>query len=77
MVPRQVSDAVAKIRDAAHRAGKKSGIFATGPEQARQFAEQGFDFISVATDYTALESTPNEAFAVATGASAPEKGKSY
>ncbi|KAF4122648.1 4-hydroxy-2-oxoheptanedioate aldolase [Geosmithia morbida] len=77
VIPQQVSDALVKVQHACRKAGKKSGIYATGPEQARQFAEKGFEFISVATDYTTLEFTLKESFSVASRTPAPAKGKSY
>lgn len=46
---------MARILAACRKCGKKCGIYSTDGEQARQFREQGFDRISVATDYTALE----------------------
>ena len=46
--------AIQKIHDVAKAAGKKSGIFCTGGEQAKGYADMGFDMISVATDQLML-----------------------
>ena len=77
VIAQEVKDALAKILAASHKAGKKCGIFSTGGEQAQQFAAQGFDLISVATDYTALEFTLKESLSVAKGTAKPAKGGSY
>lgn len=66
-----------KILTACRRAGKKCGIYATDGEQARQFAEQGFDMISVATDYTTLAFALSESLSTARGGTKPTKGGSY
>lgn len=41
------------------------------------FADQGFDMISVAADYTALDYVLKQQFSVASGGAAPSKGASY
>lgn len=76
-VAQELKDAIAKILAACRKAGKKCGIFSVGGPQAKQFAEQGFDLISVATDYTALDFTLKEQLATAKGGVKPEAGKSY
>lgn len=76
-VAQELKDAIAKILTACRKAGKKCGIFSVGGAQAKQFAEQGFDLISVATDYTALAFTVQEQMATAKGGVKPEAGKSY
>ena len=45
-----LTEAIQKILDAAHNAGKKAGIFTTSHEDARKRVEQGFDMVHVATD---------------------------
>jgi 4-hydroxy-2-oxoheptanedioate aldolase len=76
-VAQELKDAIAKVLAACHKAGKKCGIFSVGGPQAKLFAEQGFDLISVATDYTALDFTLKEQLATAKGGVKPEAGKSY
>ncbi|CAH0048040.1 unnamed protein product [Clonostachys solani] len=73
----ELKAALAKILEASHKAGKKCGIYSTGGEQARLFAEQGFDMISFATDYTLLESTVKDSLAIASGGPKAAKGVSY
>lgn len=46
----ELKDAIGKIKDAAHAEGKKVGIYCTGGEQAKEFAERGFDMVSIAAD---------------------------
>jgi 4-hydroxy-2-oxoheptanedioate aldolase len=64
----ELKDAIEKIKEAAHAEGKKVGIYCTSGEQAKEFAEKGFDLVSVATDFPAITA----AFA---GALATAKGK--
>lgn len=45
-----LTEAIQKILDAAHNAGKKAGIFTTSHEDTRQRIQQGFDMVNVATD---------------------------
>lgn len=42
--------AIAKVLKAANAAGKKAGIFCTSGEQAKEYADQGFHMVNVATD---------------------------
>ncbi|KAK0383156.1 hypothetical protein NLU13_9069 [Sarocladium strictum] len=51
----ELKDAIARIFAATRRARKKCGIFAVSGEQAKIFAGQGFDMISVAADFPVLE----------------------
>lgn len=67
VIAQEVKDALAKVLAASRKAGKKTGIFATSGQQAREFAAQGFEIISVATDYTALEFTLKESLSIAKG----------
>ena len=45
-----LTEAIQKILDAAHNAGKKAGIFTTSYEDARKRVEQGFDMVNIGTD---------------------------
>jgi 4-hydroxy-2-oxoheptanedioate aldolase len=47
-------DAIDKIQQAATKHGKRTGIYCTSGEQSRQFAEKGFNMISIAADMIAL-----------------------
>jgi 4-hydroxy-2-oxoheptanedioate aldolase len=73
----ELAEAIGKVLRATHNAGKKCGIFSVGGEQAKAFAGQGFDMISVATDFTALEFTMKQAVSVAKSEEGPRKGGSY
>lgn len=73
----ELTDAIARILAATHKAGKKCGIYCTSGEQAGQFAAQGFDMCSASTDVTALQFTLSENISAAQGGSKPQKGGSY
>jgi len=77
VVTQPLKDAIARILNASHNAGKKCGIYSTSGEQAASFASQGFDMISVATDYTALGFAMTESLSAARRTAGPETGKSY
>ncbi|KAI8240894.1 4-hydroxy-2-oxo-heptane-1,7-dioate aldolase [Colletotrichum sp. SAR 10_96] len=77
VIKKELSDAIDRILEATHKAGKKAGIFCTSGEQSKFFGDRGFDMISVATDYTALQYTLAESLSIARGAAKPAKGGSY
>ncbi|KAK2041258.1 HpcH/HpaI aldolase/citrate lyase family protein [Colletotrichum somersetense] len=77
IIKKELSDAIDRVLEATHKAGKKVGIFCTSGEQSKFFADKGFDMISVATDYTALQFTLAESLSVARGEAKPAKGGSY
>ncbi|PHH74148.1 hypothetical protein CDD80_3283 [Ophiocordyceps camponoti-rufipedis] len=77
VVAPELKEAMARILAACHKCGKKCGIYSTDGEQARQFREQGFDMISVATDYTALEFVLQQQLCAARGEERPSKKGSY
>lgn len=59
----RVLAAVAQIRTAAHAHGKKAGIFCVNTDFARAKIEEGFDFVSIATDVLAVTQTARAALA--------------
>ncbi|KAL2685090.1 hypothetical protein Neosp_006185 [[Neocosmospora] mangrovei] len=65
----ELKDAIAKVLSAGQRAGKKTGVYCTGGEQAKLFADQGFDMMNVVTDYTALGVVAKEQLSFAEGRS--------
>ncbi|KAM0536328.1 hypothetical protein ACHAPW_006038 [Verticillium nonalfalfae] len=73
----ELHEAIARVLEATHKAGKKAGIFCTSGEQGKQYAEQGFDMISVATDFTMLQHAVADAVSVARDGPRPAKGTSY
>ncbi|GKT54921.1 HpcH/HpaI aldolase/citrate lyase family protein [Colletotrichum tofieldiae] len=77
IIKKELSDAIDRVLEATHKAGKKAGIFCTSGEQSKVFADKGFDMISVATDYTALQFTLSESLSIARGEVKPVKGGSY
>jgi len=60
-----LQDAIEAIKEAAHAEGKKVGIYCGGGEQARDYAERGFDMISILTDQPALTTSFAQSLAVA------------
>ncbi|EEU42665.1 uncharacterized protein NECHADRAFT_47695 [Fusarium vanettenii 77-13-4] len=73
----QLRDAIAKVLKASHKHGKKCGIYTSGGQQAKVFADQGFDMISVATDHTSLDDVVKGHLSVASATAKPDKGVSY
>jgi 4-hydroxy-2-oxoheptanedioate aldolase len=73
----ELKDAVAKILAASQKAGKKTGVYCTGGEQAKVYADMGFDMMNVVTDYTSLALVAKEQLSFADGSSAPARGKGY
>ncbi|KAF2686505.1 2,4-dihydroxyhept-2-ene-1,7-dioic acid aldolase-like protein [Lentithecium fluviatile CBS 122367] len=63
----ELKDAIERIREAAHREGKKVGIYCTSGEQSKEYAERGFDMISIAADLLAVQAYFSETLAVASG----------
>lgn len=73
----ELKDAIAKILAAGQKAGKKTGVYCTGGEQAKIYADQGFDMMNVVTDYTSLGLVAKEQLSFADGSLAPTRGKGY
>lgn len=73
----ELKEAIAKVLAASKKAGKKTGVYCIGGEQARQFAEQGFDMMNTVTDYTALDFVAKEQFSLASQSAKPARGTSY
>ncbi|KAF5564643.1 zinc-binding protein [Fusarium phyllophilum] len=71
----ELKDAIAKILAAGQKAGKKTGVYCTGGEQAKIYADQGFDMMNVVTDYTSLGLVAKEQLSFADGSLAPTRGK--
>lgn len=65
----ELDEAISRILKAAVAAGKKCGIYCTSGELAKQYADQGFHMINVATDYTALQAAMVDTLAIARGES--------
>ncbi|KAL8781287.1 MAG: hypothetical protein Q9194_000482 [Teloschistes cf. exilis] len=63
----ELKEAVAKIQRVAKDNKKASGIYATSGDQARQYADQGFNMVSVATDAALLPASMESALTAARG----------
>ena len=64
---KELKEAIAKIHAAAGKAGKRTGIYCTSGEQAREYADAGFHMISCVTDAAVLGQASAEAFKAAQG----------
>ena len=73
----ELKSAIEKIKEAAHAEGKKVGIYCTSGEQARDFAERGFDLISIAADMIAIPAYFSQTLATASGEGKEQKGPGY
>ncbi|EGY17001.1 2,4-dihydroxyhept-2-ene-1,7-dioic acid aldolase [Verticillium dahliae VdLs.17] len=73
----ELHKAITRVLEATHKAGKKAGIFCTSGAQGKQYAEQGFDMISVTTDFTILQHAVADAVSIARDGPRPAKGTSY
>ncbi|OAA79437.1 Pyruvate/Phosphoenolpyruvate kinase [Akanthomyces lecanii RCEF 1005] len=77
VVTDKLKAAIARILTAAHKAGKKCGMYCATGAQAKASAAQGFDMINVATDYTSLQALVSEELSVAMSQAKPDRGVSY
>lgn len=71
----ELKEAIEKIKEAAHAEGKKVGIYCTSGEQSREFAEKGFDMVSIAADMLAVQAYFSETLKVASGKGGGEQKK--
>ncbi|KAJ5637116.1 hypothetical protein N7490_006995 [Penicillium lividum] len=53
----ELEQAIQKILESAHAAGKKAGIFCSSGAQAKRYVDIGYDFVNVITDVGALSSS--------------------
>lgn len=77
VVPPELIAAIKRVLDATKAAGKWSGVFCTSGEQAKQFADMGFNLVSAATDITLLGAAVAGQVAVAKGTAKPESKGTY
>jgi len=63
----ELEEAIARILKAAQAAGKKSGIYCPSGDVARQYADMGFQMISVVNDMTAIPVFMSESLSKAKG----------
>ncbi|KAF1840726.1 Phosphoenolpyruvate/pyruvate domain-containing protein [Cucurbitaria berberidis CBS 394.84] len=72
----ELKDAIEQIKDAAHAEGKKVGIYCGNGEQARGYAERGFDLISILTDQMGITTAFVQSLAVSSGKAEGSEDKS-
>jgi 4-hydroxy-2-oxoheptanedioate aldolase len=65
---KELIDAIDNILKAAQNHGKRTGIYCTSGEQAREYAEKGFNMISVAADMIAIPAYFSQVLSIAKGA---------
>ncbi|KAF7529554.1 hypothetical protein PCG10_007112 [Penicillium crustosum] len=53
----ELEQAIEKVLDSAHKAGKKAGIYCANGKQAKKYADLGYDLVNVVTDVGALTSS--------------------
>ena len=63
----ELDEAIAKINKAAHDAGKYSGVYMGSGEQAKEYADKGFNMINAANDQAVLKKYFAEHVKIATG----------
>lgn len=73
----ELEQAVDKVLEATHKAGKKAGFFASSPEQANRYAEKGFDMVSAGLDTTLLQAALATSLSIARGVAPPASGGRY
>jgi 4-hydroxy-2-oxoheptanedioate aldolase len=66
----ELDSAIERIHEAAQKNGKRTGIYCTGGEQGKFYADKGFNMISVAADMIALPAYFSETLAKAKGLTA-------
>ncbi|KAF2761530.1 HpcH/HpaI aldolase/citrate lyase family protein [Pseudovirgaria hyperparasitica] len=71
----ELTDAIQRIHVAAGKAGKRTGIYCTSGQQAREFADRGFHMISVAADMMALPAYFEQTLRVARGGADADEGE--
>ncbi|KAG8625939.1 hypothetical protein KVT40_006340 [Elsinoe batatas] len=74
----ELKAAISKIHESAKKAGKRTGIYCTSGEQAKEYADRGFHMTSVVTDAAALPQACDQALKAAQGSLAVKgRGMSY
>ncbi|EXJ80156.1 2,4-dihydroxyhept-2-ene-1,7-dioic acid aldolase [Capronia coronata CBS 617.96] len=73
----ELKEAILKVQAAARNAGKKTGIYCTDGKMAREYADAGFQMISVVNDMTVLPTGMANALSIAKGTKQEAKGTAY
>ncbi|KAL7772138.1 hypothetical protein CFE70_002091 [Pyrenophora teres f. teres 0-1] len=64
----ELEEAIEKIKDAAHAEGKKVAMYCNSGEDAKRYADRGFDMISILTDQMGITGAFKQSLSIATGA---------
>jgi 4-hydroxy-2-oxoheptanedioate aldolase len=73
----QLEQAISKVLHAAHDAGKKAGIYCGNGQQAKHYADMGFDLVNVVTDIGALSASLDRESQIARGTSHRAAPRTY
>ncbi|KAF2441018.1 Phosphoenolpyruvate/pyruvate domain-containing protein [Karstenula rhodostoma CBS 690.94] len=73
----ELEQALDKVLEATHKAGEKAGFFASSSEQAKKYAEKGFDMVSAALDTTLLQASLATSLSIARGVALSTSGERY
>lgn len=73
----ELEQAIDRILEATHKAGKKAGFFASSAQQAKEYGDKGFDMVSAALDATLLQSSIAISLATARGQAKPNTSGKY
>lgn len=63
----ELKSAITRIHNAAQAAGKRTGIYCTSGQQAKEYADRGFHMISAVTDVATLGAAADAALKAARG----------
>jgi 4-hydroxy-2-oxoheptanedioate aldolase len=63
----ELKDAIENIKEAAHAEGKKVAMYCNTGEQAKGYADRGFDMISILTDQMGITAAFAQSLGVASG----------
>ncbi|KAL7621983.1 hypothetical protein AAE478_007484 [Parahypoxylon ruwenzoriense] len=63
----ELKNAMTRILTATRKAGKKCGVYCKDAQQAKEFADQGYDMLVAVTDFTALQHAVQEDLGAARG----------
>lgn len=64
---KELEEAIESIKEAAHAEGKKVAMYCNSGEDARGYAERGFDMVSILTDQMGITGAFERSLGVASG----------
>ncbi|RTE74642.1 hypothetical protein BHE90_010907 [Fusarium euwallaceae] len=73
----ELREAIYRVLEVSHKAGKKCGIYSGSGERAKEYIEAGFDMVHVGSDHTILELAMINEMRTAQGKADGERRLSY